>query len=247
MTANVEPRGGFSHSYNVLPVAERFVSINGEGPHAGFLSSFVRFAGCNLDCTYCDTRWANAADAVVEWLDPEQLCAWVAKQNTRFVTLTGGEPLIQPVIMPLMEALMMGVEDVDDEAVVEIETNGSVPVAPVVALRERLDCPQRLQLTMDWKLPSSGMSSANELVNLRSLGAQDAVKFVAGTQDDLQEALRVITTNGLCERCQVFLSPVQGVMPPAALVDFAKEAGLRNVRVQVQLHKVLWPGQERGV
>ena len=126
-------------------VAEKFVSINGEGPHAGELAVFLRFCGCNLNCAYCDTRWANTADVNYELASAEELVAYVRSTGVKNVTLTGGEPLLQADIAHLIE--LLGASGAE----VEIETNGSVPLKNIVSLLPRP------AVTADYKLPSSGM------------------------------------------------------------------------------------------
>ena len=238
--------GIISETLSVLPVVERFVSINGEGQNAGKLSAFVRLLGCNLGCSYCDTSWANVPDCPVDWLSPRQICDWVAQQGVRYVTLTGGEPLLHPAALDLC-ALLLEDGSLPDDLTVEVETNGSIPLSEVSRLRT--PCPDRRKLTftMDWKLPSSGMESNMLVDNFDVLTRDDVVKFVAGDQSDLQECLRVVQEFGLQERCNVYLSPVYGVMDPSALVDFAKQEKLYRVCIQVQLHKIIWPKVERGV
>ena len=109
-------------------VAEKFVSINGEGPRAGELAVFLRFCGCNLNCGYCDTRWANTADVKYEFASAEELVAYVKSTGIKNVTLTGGEPLLQADIAYLIE--LLGASGAE----VEIETNGSVPLKNIVSL-----------------------------------------------------------------------------------------------------------------
>ena len=129
-------------------VAERFVSINGESVRAGELAVFIRFTGCNLNCGYCDTKWANEADAPYEELTDEEIYEYIKRTGVKNVTLTGGEPLIQEDIDKLLLMLSM-----DEELQVEVETNGSVDIAEFKALTDRV------AFTLDYKLPGSGMES----------------------------------------------------------------------------------------
>ena len=221
-----------------FPVAERFTSINGEGVHAGRLAAFIRFSGCNLSCSYCDTRWACDTDCTVAFYSVDELTAWVAQQPVACVTITGGEPTLQGHLPELVDALckVPGIE------VVEIETNGSVDLAPLVE-----DRPEELQITMDYKLPSSGMEDHMLLENFALLGKHDMVKFVVGTHEDLETMARVVRTHALDERCRVYISPVFGKLEPAAIVDFMKANALTRATLQLQLHKIIWPHIERGV
>ena len=205
---------------NSYAVAEKFVSINGEGKHAGELAVFLRFRGCNLACGFCDTKWANTAAAPAVRMTTDELVAYVRETGVRNVTLTGGEPLLQPGIDELITALgALGYR-------VEIETNGSVSLQPFASLSFR-PC-----FTMDYKLPGSGMEQTMLPENFSLLRSRDAVKFVAGSRAD---------------RCTVFFSPVFGSIEPAEIVEFLKEHTLNGVRLQLQLHKFIWDPLQRGV
>ncbi|MDD6768470.1 MAG: radical SAM protein [Coriobacteriaceae bacterium] len=223
-----------------MPVAERFVSINGEGPRAGRFAAFVRFAGCNLSCSYCDTRWACQPGCPVEQLSCAQIARWVLEQGVPCATLTGGEPLLQPLLPELARILLE-----QGSCTVEIETNGACSVEPLCALRAAH--PGRLALTLDCKLPSSGMAQHMLEGNYALLGEADCVKFVAGSEEDLVEAARVMREHGLLQRCPVYVSPVFGQIEPADIVGFLQREGLTGARVQLQLHKLIWPGVEKGV
>lgn len=238
---------------STMPVAERFVSINGEGPRAGRLAAFIRFAGCNLSCSWCDTVWATAPDCPHEDVSVADLVAWVAESGAACVTLTGGEPTLQPLLPALIKALVAsdawGVDCV--ERVIEIETNGAVDLADLASVRasdERCAAlPTRVCFTLDGKMPSSGMASAMRVENYALLRRDDAVKFVVASDEDLACAQSVIDRHGLCARCSVFLSPVFGCIEPAEIVAFIQENRMAAVRLQLQLHKIVWPDQDRGV
>lgn len=257
-------RAAAENPVELMPVAERFVSVNGEGTHQGRLAAFVRFPGCNLRCAWCDTSWAQGTDAVTEWRTADELARWVRATNVACVTLTGGEPLLQPGLAELVEALLR--IDVPDAGgaeegprhgsfpvpglFVEVETNGSQPVRPLTALRERLaadGAPGVLGLTVDCKLPASGEADAMNADNYALLGPDDAVKFVIGGSEDLEAALEVMRAHDLADHCHVLLSPVFGAVEPAAIVDFMKEHRLAQAALQLQVHKIIWPGAERGV
>ena len=228
----------------LFPVVERFVSVNGEGTHAGQLAAFVRFRGCSLDCSYCDTAWAKRADASAEMLRVSDIVSFADASPASCVTLTGGEPLQQDGIGVLLEALAA-----DRGRFVEIETNGAVPLARFADMRRGLadDAHGRLSFTMDCKLPSSGMYARMVWENYDVLGPCDAVKFVVGDDGDLKAALQVIRRFDVQGRCSVFFSPVFGKMDPARIVDFMRENALDRARVQLQLHKLIWPRRDRGV
>lgn len=218
-----------------IPVVETFVSINGESIRAGELAVFLRFRGCNLNCSYCDTRWVNGADAPAKQMEVEELAAYADSTGITNVTLTGGEPLLQKEIGRLVERL------IHTGHVVEIESNGSLPIA-LFAEKEK-----RPFFTLDYKLPDSGMESHMLVDNYRYLCQEDAVKFVAGSRRDLEKAAEIIETYGLCERCKVYLSPVFGRIDPADMVAFLLERKMNRVKLQLQLHKFIWDPEKRGV
>lgn len=218
-----------------MKVAETFFSINGEGPRAGELAVFVRFQGCNLRCSYCDTRWANEPDCPTEDRTPEEITRQILDSGIRNVTLTGGEPLLQPD-MPRLLALLTRQPSLR----VEIETNGAVDLAPFCG-------PDRPVFTMDYKLPSSGCESAMRTENFAWLAAEDTVKFVCGSRADLDRAAELIQSHRLCRRCHVYLSPVFGAIAPADMVDYLLSHRLNDVRLQLQMHKFIWDPDKRGV
>lgn len=221
------------HTYKI---AEMFSSINGEGTHAGQLAFFIRFTGCNLNCSYCDTKWANVPNAKYTEMTGEEILSEVKKSGIKNVTVTGGEPLIQPNIIPLLEMLC------GDGHYVEIETNGSADVSEVLKIKEN-----RPALTMDYKLPSSGMEKHMRTENLFALEKKDTVKFVSGSRADLERALEIIREYGLIGKCAVYISPVFGKIEPAEIVDFMLENKLNGVNVQLQMHKFIWDPNARGV
>lgn len=228
-----------------MPVAERFVSINGEGLRTGQLSAFVRFAGCSLACSYCDTDWARTEAAAVEHLTVEELADWAFAQPTACITLTGGEPLEQPALARLVAALLDRIEE--RPRTIEVETNGACDIAELAALRESAPAWNELAFTLDRKLPSSGMEERMHPGNYGFLGASDAVKFVCGSLSDLEVARDIIEEHGLTLRTNVLLSPVQDALLPATIIDFMRDNAMVYERVQLQLHKIVWPGQEKGV
>ncbi len=217
------------------PVAEKFVSINGEGTRAGELAVFVRFKGCNLSCGYCDTKWANRADTPAIPETAEDIREFAEKSGVVNVTLTGGEPLLQKELYALIETLMKNGRSV------EIETNGSVPIAEL-SRKE-----YRPLFTMDYKLPSSGMEDHMCLENFQYLAKQDTVKFVSGSVFDLERAAEIIEKYSLTERCHVYFSPVFGSIEPSEIVEFMKRRKLNGARLQLQLHKFIWDPDKKGV
>lgn len=217
------------------PVAEKFVSINGEGKRAGELAVFIRFRKCNLRCSYCDTMWANSDDCKAEMLSAEEITEYVINTGVKNVTLTGGEPLLQSDIYYLIEMLMK------NSLRVEIETNGSILINELSKKEYRPD------FTLDYKLPSSNMENLMLTENYNYLTKNDVVKFVAGSISDLEKAVEIIEKFSLTEKCGVYFSAVFGKISPAEIVEFLKEKKLNNVRLQLQLHKFIWSPDRKGV
>lgn len=220
-----------------MRVAEKFISINGEGTRAGELAVFVRFTGCNLRCSYCDTMWANEPGCPYEEMSPQEICEYVRGTGISNVTLTGGEPLLQKDADELIGRLIRecGVR-------VEIETNGAVDLQHFVGRAG-----ERPVFTMDYKLPSSGCEAGMILENFNLLQAQDTVKFVSGNRKDLERAGEIIKEYGLLDRCHVYFSPVFGAIEPAEIVEFMLEKKMNKARIQIQMHKVIWDPDARGV
>ena len=220
-----------------MRVAEKFISINGEGTRAGELAVFVRFTGCNLRCSYCDTMWANEPGCPYEDMSPAQICDYVRSTGIKNVTLTGGEPLLQKDMGELIGLLIKecGVR-------VEIETNGAVDLRPFSELPEG-----RPVFTMDYKLPSSGYEDRMITENFSVLEAEDTVKFVSGSPADLERAGEIIEKHGLLDRCHVYFSPVFDRIEPVEIVEFMLNKRMNKARIQIQMHKVIWDPDERGV
>jgi 7-carboxy-7-deazaguanine synthase len=220
----------------VLQVVEKFVSINGEGRRCGQLATFIRFAGCNLNCGYCDTAWANDRKVAFDPMTAEEVYAYIKETQVTNVTLTGGEPLLQQDMGELLELLSQ-----DPELYVEIETNGSV------LLSKFSDLENPPSFTMDYKLPSSGMERMMALENFDHLTEKDTVKFVSGSMEDLEKARELINKYKLTEKTSIFISPVFGDIELESIVDFMKDNQMNGVNMQVQLHKIIWDPNERGV
>ena len=217
-------------------VVEKFVSINGEGRRAGQLAVFVRFKGCNLNCSYCDTKWANEKDAPHILMSAEEIYNYIKETGVKNCTLTGGEPLLQENIKELLCLLAL-----DKSLRVEIETNGSIDLKPFA------DIENRPSFTMDYKQPSSGMENKMCLSNFEVLNQNDTVKFVSGSRQDLERAKEIIEGYSLTKRCSVYLSPVFGCIEPSEMVEFLIENNMNDVNLQLQLHKFIWDKDARGV
>ena len=217
-------------------VVEIFSSINGEGPRAGQLAIFIRMQGCNLECSYCDTKWANEEDTRFHWTSTEEIVDLIRLMQVKNITITGGEPLMQEDIMELLTALAA-----EPEIRVEIETNGSVPLAPFAEIE---NAPS---FTMDYKLPGSGMENTMLTENFSCLTKKDTVKFVVKDHIDLCRARDVIQEFDLTNRCHVYLSPVYGEIELEEIVNFMKSNRMNDVTMQLQMHKIIWDSEMRGV
>lgn len=212
----------------ILRVNEIFHSIQGESRHAGRPCVFVRLTGCNLRCVWCDTTYAfeEGADRTVGAILDEVGCC-----GTRYVLVTGGEPLAQEGTPDLVgELLERGHE-------VAVETGGSLDIG-------RLD--RRAMVVMDLKCPGSGMEAHNRWENLPLLKPTDEVKLVLADRTDYEWAREAIVRHGLTERCGVLLSPVHGALDPRLLAEWILADRL-PVRLQLQIHKYIWPPGLRGV
>ncbi|OGO77481.1 MAG: putative 7-carboxy-7-deazaguanine synthase QueE [Clostridiales bacterium GWB2_37_7] len=217
-------------------VVEKFVSINGEGRLCGQLAIFIRFAGCNLSCSYCDTAWANEKNIPYERMSSRDIYEYVKSTGVRNITLTGGEPLWQEGIIELLEVLSK-----DKELHVEIETNGSV------LLDKFLNIENPPSFTMDYKLPSSNMENKMALDNFKYLTSKDTVKFVAGRIEDLEKTKEIINRYNLADKTSVYISPVFGEIHLDSIVEFMKDNKMNGIHLQVQLHKIIWEPSKRGV
>lgn len=217
------------------PVVEKFVSINGEGQKAGEIAAFIRMRGCNLACNYCDTSWANTKDCPCEFLSAEELITWLKEHSIENVTLTGGEPLLTEEIASLIEAL--GTAGFS----VEIETNGSISLNTFDTLAHRP------AFTMDYKCPDSGMENAMNTDNFSLLIPKDTVKFVVSSISDLDKAREICIQYKVAEHCPIFLSPVFGRIESKEIVEYMIEHHWNEARLQLQMHKFIWPPEQRGV
>ena len=227
-------------------VVEMFRSIDGEGRRGGMSAQFVRLAGCNLRCSYCDSRYAlygeeeecryreMSADEIVERLD----------RRIGRITLTGGEPLIHGGVTDLLRRFSAeGYET-------NVETNRAVPIGPLweAGLRDKVFC------TLDYKLPSSGVERRMLMDNYFCLGARDVVKFVVGDDGDIAPMLSLVER---MERHysahgepmpQIYIGVVWGLYDARRIVELMlDEPSLSEARLQLQMHKFIWSPDERGV
>ena len=223
----------YAYDDGLFHVTEIFDSIDGEGKRTGLMAIFVRLAGCNLRCSYCDTAYSLALSDTAYTLTEEELLEKIHSYPWKKVTLTGGEPMLHP-IRHLCETL--GREGYE----VNIETNGAAP------LWEKR--PQGVFYTMDFKCSGSGMKQHMRKENFSLLKSEDVLKFVVSSKEDMDEMKEVIHSffhKG--EDPAFYVSPVWGRITPAELVEYVRGERLPDVRVQVQLHKIIWAPDRRGV
>lgn len=213
-----------------LKVNEIFYSIQGESSFIGIPCVFVRLTGCNLRCSYCDTRYAYEEGTL--WDIPDILDR-ISSYHCPLVEITGGEPLIQKETPLLIRDLL------DRGCHVLLETNGSRPIRTI---------DERCVRIVDIKCPSSGESRSNDYRNLDDLTGQDEIKFVLGERKDYDFAKEILISRNLANRIShpPIFSPVTNSLDPKKLVRWILEDHL-PVRFQLQLHKILWGNDVRGV
>lgn len=209
-----------------MKVIEIFFSLQGEGVLMGTPTTFVRFEGCNLDCAWCDTRYAREGG---KEMSVNEVVDRVEEVGAPFVCLTGGEPMLQEDIIALVRELL------ESEHHVTIETNGTVPL-------QQLPTSDDILISMDVKCPSSGMSQHLNEENLEFLGPQDQLKFIIADRVDYLYARKVLREHEV--NCPIVMTPVGGT----ELKELASWvlADKLWVRVLPQLHKLIW-GEKRGV
>lgn len=211
-----------------LRLIEIYASVQGESTWAGMPCVFVRLAGCNLRCTWCDSEFTftggthRSIDEVVDE---------VTGHGIHLVEITGGEPLVHRQAIPLIERLQAKGHQVI------VETSGSIDISVL---------PKGAHAIMDLKPPDSGEVDANHWPNLEALRPGDEVKFVLASRRDYEWSRDVVRTHALAQRVPVLFSPAHGLLDPAALSDWLVEDRL-PVRLQLQLHKQIWPPDARGV
>lgn len=220
---------------DLLLVSELFYSIQGESTWAGLPCLFVRLAGCNLRCSYCDARYTYEEPG-----QPMELAAIVDRVRLMpgvLVEITGGEPLQQSGVYALIQQLLA------EERRILLETNGSLPLCAV---------PDAVHIIMDVKCPDSGMAEHQLADNIEVLrerkrrGCRDEVKFVLSSEADFHYARDMVLRQGLDTLLPVLFSPVRDRFDAVQLAQLLLEQRL-HVRLQLQLHSLLWPGQMRGV
>jgi 7-carboxy-7-deazaguanine synthase len=224
---HIEPRR--RDELSSVVVKEIYLSLQGESSHAGKLCTFVRLTGCHLRCSYCDSEFAFRGG---ERMEVDQVIERVKALGAPMVEVTGGEPLLQPGVYPLMEKLL------EAGFIVLLETSGAIDVRLV---------PPKVHKIVDLKTPSSGESDRNDYRVLDSMNENDELKFVIGSREDYEWSRRVIQERKLAQKPYGLLfSTVFGKLSPEALAGWVIDDKL-PVRFQLQLHKFVWDPNARGV
>lgn len=210
-----------------INIIERFKSIQGEGIHSGLPTFFIRLAGCNLRCSYCDTKYAYGQGTIV---DTKILVTEAKQQGVKFICITGGEPLNQANTKILMADLLKAGFYLD------IETNGSIDI-------KKFPNSEHVLYSLDIKCPSSLMHKSMYFNNLKVLKQKDQVKFIMKSRFDYQFAKEVIQKYNLVGKTNIIFSPIGGVKADK-LAKWVLEDNLQ-VRIGVQLHKIIWKSERK--
>lgn len=204
-----------------LRITEIFYSLQGETRSSGYATLFIRLTGCPLRCEYCDTTYAFKGG---EWYSLDEILSEAKKYNTKYITVTGGEPLAQKKCINLLKMLC------DEGYEVSLETSGALDISGV---------DQRVSRVMDLKTPASKEEAKNLYANIELLTSHDQLKFVICDRNDYEWAVNKIKEYDLLSRCEVFFSTSHQQLKPQTLADWIIESQL-DVRFQMQLHKYLW-------
>jgi len=209
---------------NQLKITEIFYSLQGEALTVGIPTTFIRLTGCPLRCQYCDTEYAFSGG---DWMNLDAILERVAVNQTRYVTVTGGEPLAQKPCLDLLALLC------DADYTVSLETSGALDISMVDS---------RVVKVMDIKTPGSGEENRNRMENINCISEHDQLKFVICDEQDYEWSRELLQRHDLNQRCEVLFSPSFEQLPATDLADWILRDGL-PVRMQMQLHKLLWGNQ----
>lgn len=216
-----------------MNVIEIFASIDGEGKRQGSLTTFLRLHDCNIRCSYCDTLYSYGPQSTFESMSIQAVADIIEQLGNHRITITGGEPLLQEqAVIELIDELTKRNPQYD----FNIETNGTI-----VPSFQR----ENVWFTYDYKTPSSLAEDSMNLDIFKMATAEDIIKFVVGSVQDLDrmdEVLKTYPTNG-----QIFVSPVWGNIEGAMIVDYMKAHNWQNVKLQLQIHKFIWDPGAKGV
>jgi 7-carboxy-7-deazaguanine synthase len=221
-----------------IPMVEVFETVEGEGTRAGFPTVFVRLFGCNLRCTWCDTAYSYPPAKAERTMTIGDIVSQVRSYSSRHVCLTGGEPLLYGDNSLALIRALLGIDRMID---LHIETNGAIDLAPFIA---GVDSP-KVRYIMDYKLPDSGETEQMLTDNFALLRPQDELKFVIASEADFHTARRVL--EAFPTTALPLFSPVWETMKPAELVRLMLEHELSHVKLNLQIHKIIWDPKMRGV
>jgi 7-carboxy-7-deazaguanine synthase len=221
-----------------LPMVEIFETVEGEGTRAGFPTVFVRLFGCNLRCTWCDTKYSYPPEEADSVMSIGEIVDEVNNYHSRHICLTGGEPLLYGEKSLALIHALLELEHVVD---LHVETNGAIDLTMFL---EGVASP-KVRYIMDFKLPDSGEMDKMIVANLSKLRQQDELKFVIGSDEDFRIAVEVLERYPT--KALPMFSPVWETMPPRKLVELMLEHGLSHVKLNMQLHKIIWDPAMRGV
>lgn len=227
-----------------MRISEIFQSIEGEGKYSGYVSTFIRLFGCNLNCSWCDSLYTKKSKDYID-MDISEILETVQRLHSPCVTLTGGEPLLYIYdVVPLLTSLA-SLKFIHD---IHIETNGSVNLDPILQLRDTILYGEKIRFIIDYKLPDSNMEEYMCLENYSKLSSQDELKFVINSKSDLEKTFQMIhifTQDGF--KGLFLLSPVFGKISPKIIVNRMLKECNYNVKFNLQIHKLIWDANERGV
>ena len=210
-----------------LKVFEIFYSLQGESSRVGLPTIFIRLSGCPMRCHYCDTAYAFQGGSM---MGMDDIMSSIKKYDTRYVTVTGGEPLAQKEVLNLLKTLA------DSDYEVSLETGGGLSIKEV---------DPRVKIILDIKTPESGEEKKNHWENLEVINSKDEIKFVLCSRGDYEWAKQILDQYQLTEKCEILFSPVYQKLNATDLADWILQDQL-HVRMQIQLHKLLW-GEKPGV
>jgi 7-carboxy-7-deazaguanine synthase len=221
-----------------IPMVEIFETIEGEGTRAGFPTIFVRLFGCNLRCSWCDTKYSYPPEEAGQVMAISEIIKEVRKYSSHYICLTGGEPLLYGEHSLTLIKALLEIESLLD---LHIETNGAIELG---FFMERIDSP-KVRYIMDFKLPDSGEMERMLYSNFALLRPVDELKFVIASDADFNIAVQVLEANPTT--ALPLFSPVWETMPPARLVELMLQHKLNHVKLNLQLHKIIWDPAKRGV
>jgi 7-carboxy-7-deazaguanine synthase len=211
-----------------MKVCEIFTSIQGESSYVGVPCTFIRMTGCNLRCSYCDTTYAYYEGRE---LSIEEILGQVKRAGINLVEITGGEPLLQREVYPIIKRL------IKDGYKVLLETNGSLSIKNV---------DKKALIILDMKTPGSGMSDKMDLSNIEIVKHTDEIKFVITSRTDYEWSKRLIDRHRLIDKCHILLSPAYGILPPEKLAQWVIKDKVQ-ARINPQIHKYIFSPDRRGI